>query len=187
MSAKRLQFDLRALLCGMIVISLGLAYLRTLNETYVAAGLFVAVGALVLGTLIGLPLGRVADAQFWAVLGATFAFISAVQIIHFHWAWAATGAAAGAAIGGTAGGRFPWAMLVGALAATVALGAYVGAFYASAPREILFDLAAAPVIGAAFGLLVEIFFHLERRTSLPRYVTATVLMIAVCLGNFFAR
>jgi len=175
------------MLCGMVVISVGLAFLRSLNGAYVAPGLFVATGALLLGTPVGMLLGRVTDAQFWAVLGATFAFISAVDIVAFHWAWAGTGAAAGAAVGVTAGGRLSRTLLAGGLAATAAFGTYAAVFFSSSPREILFDLAAAPVIGMAFGLLVEIFFRLEQRTSLPRYVTATVLMVAVCVGNYFAR
>jgi hypothetical protein len=226
MPGKRLQFGLRALLCGMVVISLGLAYLRTLDPAYPALGLAAASGALLLGTLVGLMTGRgcenrgcekmglapsenpenlgksvvakvpvpifsqpcrVADAQFWSVLGSTFALISAIEIVPYHWAWAATGAAAGAAVGCTAGGPWLRTILAGGLAATAAFGVYVAVFYTSSPREILFDLAAAPVVGVCFGVLVDIFFRLEQRTSLPRHVTATVLMVAVCVGNHFAR
>ncbi|MCL4206290.1 MAG: hypothetical protein KJ000_27725 [Pirellulaceae bacterium] len=187
MAGKRLQFDLRALLCGMVVISLGLAYLRTLNPAHPALGLAAAFGALLLGTLVGLVTGRLADAQFWSVLGSTFALISAIEIVPYHWAWAVTGAAAGAAVGCTAGGSWLRTILAGGLSATAAFGIYVAVFYATSPREILFDLAAVPVVGVFFGWLVDIFFRLEQRTSLPRHVTATVLMIAVCVGNHFAR
>jgi hypothetical protein len=187
MSPGRLQFDLRGLLCGMIVISLGLAFLRVVNEAFLMPGLIAAAGALVLGTVIGIALGRVADTQFWAVLGASFAFLSAVEVVQFHWAWAGAGAAGGAAIGGTAGGPWWRTLLAGSLATTAALAVYWAFNHAHLSREFYFDLAAAPVIGAAFGLLVDIFFRLERRTALPRYVTATVLMAAICVGNFLAR
>ena len=187
MVGKRFQFDLRALLCGMIAISLGLAYLRSLDPSYPLPGLIVATAALLWGTLVGLLTGRVADTPFWAVLGATFALISAIGVVAYHWAWAATGAAAGAAIGSTAGGPWLRTVLAGSVAATAAFAACVVPVHSNLAGEILLDLAAAPVIGALFGLLVEIFWWLERRAPLPRHATATVLMAAVCAGNYFAR
>jgi hypothetical protein len=187
MVGKRLQFDLRAMLCGMIAISLGLAYLRSLHPDYALSGLYAAAAALLLGTLVGMVTGRVADAQFWAVLGGTFAMISAVGVVAYHWIWAVTGAVAGAAIGSTAGGPWLRTVLAGSVATTAAFAVCVAPFRSDLAVEVWLDLLAAPVIGALFGLLVEIFCWLERRSTLPRHVTAIVLMAAVCAGNYFAR
>lgn len=183
----RYQFDLQALIFSMLVISVGLAHLRALDRAHVAPGLAAAGAALVLGTLVGAVAGRIADAQYWSVLGATFAFISAVDIVDYHWAWAATGALTGAAVGSISPGRPLRKMLAGAVTASAVFGFYALAFWPGLPGEFLWDLGAAPVIGALFGLLVEAFAWLESRAALPRYASATVLMLAICGGNYLAR
>jgi hypothetical protein len=187
MKSKRFQFDLRAVLCTMVIISLGMAYLRSLDEAFVAYGLIVAAVGLALGALVGWPWGRIPDAQYWSVLGGVFALISALQIVHSYWAWAATGAAAGAVVGTAASGRVVRTMISGCLAAAIVFSTATAIFPTSSGTEFYLDLISAPLIGAAFGLLVEIFYWLESKGPLPRYVSATVLMVAVCVGNFLAR
>jgi hypothetical protein len=186
-AARKIQFDLRALLCATAVVSMALAYLRSFDSTLMGSAAIVVAGAALVGILVGWRSHRIVDSTFWGVLGGIFAFLSAVQVVSYHCIWGWTGAVAGAAVGCVAVGRPLRTMLVGAGATTATFGFFVLAFYAQSTGEIWWDLLAAPMIGAMFGLLVEIFVWIESRSKLPRYVTATVLMIAVCVGNLLAR
>jgi len=52
--------------------------------------------------------------------------------------------------------------------------------------DMQFDVLAAPVIGIAIAFFLRMLMWLESKHAMPRYITATWLMVAVILGNVFS-
>ena len=186
-SARPVQYPLQLLFWAPFNVGMALAYLRGYGHQEVLYGLAVAGGAAVLGWGVGWPLRRAGDGLYWALLGALFAFLSALEVPPMLWAWSALGAAAGAVVGAVSGGRPVRTAVAGALAGTGAFAVVLASQRPPLGTELRFDIVCAVVISGMFGALVEVFWWLERRASLPRYVTASVLLLAVIVGNLLAR
>ena len=188
---RPLQFDLNTLLWLMVTIGIALTYLRQFGVEAILRGVLVVSGSLLVAAPVGLLARRLGDTLFWAVLGAAFAYTSTVGVPVQHWsasyAWAAVGATTGTAIGAWAAARPLHTMLVGGVVGLATLGSYGLGLFLSLRVVITFDLVCAPLAGALFGALVEVFFWLERRASLRRYLTAAALMLFVAIGNYLAR
>lgn len=186
-SPKPFQFDTRTIFWLMVAIGLALTYLRSFGSEIIVQAVLAMGGSAVVAIAVGWFFKRIADSLYWSVLGTVFAFMSAVGVVDYHLAWAAVGAVSGATIGSLASGRPVRTMIAGGAAGGVVLGIY--AMVPSWPKGqlFLFDVISAVVAGALFGALVEVFFWLEARSTLPRYISATVLMLSVCVGNFLAQ
>lgn len=187
LSPKPFQFDTRAFFWLMVAIGLALTYLRSFGNEIIVQAVMAIIGSVVLAIAVGWAFKRIADSLYWSVLGTIFAFMSAVGVVQYHLAWAAVGAASGAAIGSVASGRPVRTMIAGGATGGAVLGVYAMIPNWPSGYLILFDVFSALVAGALFGALVEIFFWLEARSTLPRYVSATVLMLSVCVGNFLTQ
>ncbi len=184
---KPFQFDTRSFFWLMVAVGLALTYLRSFGSEIILQAVMAIGGSAVVATAVGWSCKRIADSLYWSVLGTVFAFMSAVGVVEYHLAWAAVGAASGAAIGCVASGRPIRTMIVGGATGGVVLGVYALVPHWPSGQLIFFDVISALVAGALFGALVEVFFWLEARSTLPRYVSATVLMLSVCVGNFLAQ
>ena len=186
-SPRPFQYGTRSFFWLMVAVALALTYLRSFGRDIIVQAVIAMIGSAVVAVCVGWPFKRIADSLYWSVLGTVFAFMSAVGVVDYHLAWAAVGAVSGAAVGCVAAGRPVRSMLAGGTAGGIVLGVYALVPYWPSGQLILFDVIGAVVIGAMFGALVEIFFWLEARTKLPRYVSATVLMLSVCVGNLLAQ
>jgi hypothetical protein len=186
-SKSRPQFGLAALLWTMGVIGLALAYLRQLDSPTVFLGGAVAVGAaIVFGAAIGWPLKRPGDATYWAVVITTAAYISVAGETSygpsFHFAWSLTGTLAGAFGGAIAPRRWLLRIVTGAGAGGAAMWLYVVMRHGGT-TGMMFDVICAPVVGGLVGVLIELLLWVERESSLPRYITACWLLLAMIAGN----
>jgi len=187
LSPRPFQFDTRSFFWLMVTFGLALTYLRTFGSGIIVQAVIAIGGSAVVGIAVGWPFKRIADSLYWSVLGTIFAFMSAVGVVEYHLAWAAVGAVSGAAIGSVASGRPIRTMIAGGVAGGIVLGGYALVPFWPRGQLMYFDVISAVVAGAMFGALVEVFFWLEARSTLPRYVSATVLMLSVCVGNFLAQ
>lgn len=96
--------------------------------------------------------------------------------VGFHFAWSAVGATSGVAAAAVPPGQRIARLVAGALSGSAPMVIYYAGF---SPRVGLeFDLLAATIVGALIGVLVEIIMWLERRSQIPRYVTASWLLSA---------
>ena len=194
------QFGIAAMFWGTFLVGLVMAYLNRVNRPDTAAdsstvilgaAISVVIGV-VIGYLIGLVTKRMSDALFWSTLIAAFGFISTISdpIYSFHHslAWAGVGAVAG----GTAATCFLDRWYLRGLACAVGAGLVMMIYYIASggdkgSTDLTFDLNASPLIGFAIAAFVYVVMWLESKQKMPRYVTATWLMVAVILGNLFSR
>ncbi|MDA1050043.1 MAG: hypothetical protein O3C40_06135 [Planctomycetota bacterium] len=168
-------------------VALALGYLRQFDSpTVFASAAIVIATAVIVGGLIGWPVGRTGDATYWAVVIATAAFLSVAgdpaAPASFRYAWSAVGMLAGAACGAVA----PRQVLRRAFFGAGAGGAAMLVCSMAMPvhdLESVFDLICAPIIGGLVAVLIELILWLERERYSPRYITASWLLCAVIVGN----
>ena len=181
---SRPQFGLSALFWTIAVIGVALAYLRRFDSAIVFPNAIVSVGvAWLFGAAVGWWPRRMAETIYWAVVITTAAYLSVISTRPdpmFHFTWATVGAATGACCGAIAPERLFLRMVAGCCAAAAIMTMLV---LAGAPYERSFDLFCAPVVGAMVGVLIELILWVERGSSLPRYITASWLLLAVVAGN----
>ena len=181
------QFPLQMLFWTTFNVGLALAYLRSYGPAVLVRGTLVIAGAAVVGMAVGGWRRRTVDAVYWGLLAAACAFVCTVGIPPLDWVWPAVGAAAGAVVGALAGRR-PLRTITAAAGAGLAVFAgYVLLFRPVLGVERTFDVVCSPIVGGLLGILVELISWLEKRGTLPRYVTASVLLCAVIAGDLLAR
>jgi hypothetical protein len=186
-SPTRPQFGISAMLWATLVVALTLGYLRQFNTpTVFASAAIVITTAVIVGGLIGWPVGRIGDAAYWAVVIATAAFLSVAGDLTasatFRYAWCAVGILAGAACGAVAPKQLWRRVFFGAIAGGAAMMVCSMAMPVH-DLEWLFDLICAPIVGGLVALLIELILWLERQRYSPRYITACWLLCAVIVGN----
>ena len=84
----------------------------------------------------------------------------------------------------------PNRFIVNALICAIVAGLILGLYWLVArkhPLDLQIDLIVAPLIGVAVALFVRVLMWLESRRTMPRYVTATWLMVVVIVANLFSR
>ena len=197
---RKPQFGIAAMFWGTFLAGMVMAYLNRLNRPDASADSATVVlgagGAVLIGLVIGFLLGkltkRMPDALFWSTLVAAFGYISTVSdplySFHHSLAWAGVGAISG----GTAATAFLDKWYLRGLACAVGAGVVMIFYYIISGGEkgstdLAFDLNASPLIGFAVAGFVYVVMWLESRQKMPRYITATWLMVAVILGNIFSR
>ena len=194
------QYGIAAIFWGMFLVGLVVAYLDRLRqangqnedpEILIGAIVSIVVG-LIVGAVVGKLTGKMSDALFWSTLIAAFGYIATVSepiIVHYHrLAWAGVGAVSGA-LGAT---LFLDRWWLRGLVSAVGGGAVMAIFFALADKsggtaELTFDLNLAPLVGFAVAIFIMILVWLESQRKMPRYITATWLMLAVILGSWFSR
>lgn len=186
LAPARPRFSLGAMLGCFVAIGMALAYLRTYDSVQVFLnGLIVLSYAVLLGVIVGSLVKRRAETIFWSVIISAAGYLSVVGETHFgvgfHFAWSAVGATSGAAAAAVPAGRLVARMAASCLSGSAAMLIYYACFSERVGLE--FDLLAATIVGSLIGLLVEIIMWLERRSQIPRYVTASWLLCAVIIGN----
>lgn len=186
-SATRSQFGISAMLWATFAVALALGYLRQFDSPDVfVSGAIVLATAVLVGGLIGWPVGRIGDSMYWAVVIAAAAFLSVAgelaAPLAFRYAWSSVGMMAGAACGAIAPRQLVRRVMIGAAAGG---GAMLVCSTAMPVRDLewWFDLICAPMVGALVAVLIELIFWLERQSYAPRYITASWLLCAVIVGN----
>ena len=198
-ASQPFQFSLQMLFWLTFNVGMAMAYLRSHGPEVLGRGLLTIGGALLAGVVFGRLRRRTGEATFWAVLSSACALLGALDV-PLDWAWGAVEAVAGAVAGALAGSpRSPdaaGALVVGkplrtagatALAGLAVFGGCVLLVRPSGGASLTFDLVGAPIVGGLLGILVEVITALERRGTLPRYITASVLLLAVIVGDLLAR
>ena len=189
---RKKQFGVAALFWITFIAGLGVAYLEKFDSpSILAGGLLSVVIGLAIGAAVGWMTNRISDGVFWGTLIAAFGFISVVSDPNYsvqshRLAWAAVGALSGS----LAATVLPHRILINALLCAVAAGAVMGAFYlftSYRSSDLKFDLYGAPIIGFAVSIFVRLLMWLESRQKMPRYITATWLLIVVIIGNLIGR
>lgn len=192
------QFKISSLLWITFFIAAIMSYLLRITPASGATDwwCFLVDGA-VYGGIVGLLTRRFKDGIFWSVLISSFGFISVasdpVSDMFQRWAWSAVGAAAGA-IGATVfvgNSRKSWIMGTLITAAVSGIVMFVYHYFVFPFRgfnvEVIFDMCAAPVIGGLVAIIIRTILWLESERPLPRYITATWLLVVVIAGNLIAR
>lgn len=190
-SNPRNQFGISALFWLTFMTGLGVSYLREQGSTEILLG---GLGGVTIGLCVGLVLGmisgRISDAVFWATLIAAFGYIATVGDPASDWQhrliWASVGAVSGA-VGAVV---FPGRIFINTIACAAVAGGVMLTFWAVTQRQttdMKFDLFAAPVIGACVALFLRSLVWLESQRKMPRYITATWLLIVVIVGNSLSR
>lgn len=183
------QYGIAALFWATFVVGLGLAYLQRLESPDIMIDAAIAIPiALLIGAIIGLVTGNMKDALFWSTLVAAFAYISTasdpVYGSYHRFAWTVVGGITGG-LAATVGIGKAWLNgLSCAIAAISAMGIYYylqSQFGSGVDAQI--DLWISPFIGVCVSAFVGIILWLESKQKMPRYVTATWLMVAVIAGN----
>ncbi|MDP6553148.1 MAG: hypothetical protein QGG71_00685 [Pirellulaceae bacterium] len=185
-SPSRPQFGLGALLGCFVAIGMALAYLKGFESVLVFQnGLIVLILAVLLGMVVGSVVKQRRDAVFWSVIVSAAGYISVVGETHFgiafHFAWSAVGGVAGVAAAAIPARQLVARMIASCLSGSTAMLIYFT--FSSQRIGLEFDLLAAAIVSALVGLLVEIIMWVERRSQIPRYVTASWLLCAVIIGN----
>lgn len=184
------QFGIATLFWATFVVGLGLAYLQRLQSTDILIDGAVAVSAgFVIGLVVGAIRKQIANCTFWATLLAAFAYMSVAADPIFEPYHRITWALIGATTGALACSVFVKHALLNAIVPAVAAFAliwlYVILMRNRTNVDLQLDFYAAPFIGVAVALFIRILTWLETKQAMPRYVTATWLMVAVILGNSF--
>jgi len=198
------QFGIAAMFWITFIIGLVIAYLDQLgsspdrehrfspeSESMMLVGALVAIaigGAI--GFVIGKLTGKLSDAMFWGTLVAAFGYISTAPIpgyiVGHRLAWASVGAVSGA-IGATMFLNRWW---IRALACALGGGVPMIIYYFVGgnrlSHDVRIDMNAAPFIGVCVCAFVSGLLWLESKQKMPRYITATWLMVSVILGNLFS-
>ncbi len=194
-----LRFGIPSLFWLTFIVGLALAYLqriepdgsRDLPEMLVGAMIAVLIGVAT-GTIFGRLTQKYGDAIFWSTLIAAFGYISTatdpLYVPYHRLAWAGVGAVSGA----IASTLFLDRWWIRGLACAVGAGLVMVVYYFLSDgnrgsSDLTFDLNLAPIIGFAVAGFVMVLMWLETKQKMPRYITATWLMIAVILGNYFSR
>lgn len=182
------QFGIAALFWLTFIVGLGLAYLQQLEGRGILLGGIITIGmGLLTGGIVGWLSKKLADAIFWSTLVAAFGYIcvcseSVGYSLNHRLAWSALGAITGA-ISASVLRQVWWLnLLLSALAAASVMG---GFWYFSETRsaDLFLDLVAAPMVGAGVSIFVWIQLTLESKRPIPRYMTATWLLVVVVVGN----
>ena len=189
--ATKHQFGIVALFWTTFLVGLGIAYLQRLNSQEILIGGGIAIGlAVVIGFLIGVITKRLPDAVFWATLVAAFAYISVATDPNYDQlhriVWAIVGALTGAIASTVFTNRPTVNAVINSLAALICFGIY-WLVTRNSSVDFAIDLFVAPVIGVAVTIFVRMLMWLESQKNMPRYVTATWLLIVVILANYFSR
>ena len=197
---RKPQFGIAAMFWATFLAAMVMTYLKRLSRPDTSADSATVVlgagGAVLIGLVIGFLLGklskRMPDALFWSTLVAAFGYISTVSdpLYSFHHSLAWVGV--GAISGGTAATAFLDKWYLRGLACAVGAGVVMIIYYVisggdKGSTDLTFDLNASPLIGFAVAGFVYTVMRLESRQKMPRYITATWLMVAVILGNIFSR
>ena len=185
------QFGISALFWLTFMIGLGIAYLHDQDSPDILIGGLVSVAAgMAVGAIVGSLAGRMGDAVFWATLIAAFGYIATAGDRAFDWEhrliWAMVGAVTGAV--GAVG--FPKKIVPNAIACAASAGAVMFTFWIVTQRQsvdLRFDLFAAPLIGAAIAFFLRSLDWLDSRRKMPRYITATWLLVVVIIGSVLSR
>jgi hypothetical protein len=184
------QFRTSSLLWLTFTAAMTLAYARLFGPR--AMGLVIAtpLAASLLGATIGWRAGRVADAIYWAVIGATLGAVSTAgapisPATSLFWPFL------GAVVGGATGAYRPsvssreWII-------SIALGLAAWAIFGPKPmgfwseNEFSVDLSIAPVIAVGLAYLIRMIDGLQARYGTSRDAWAAGLVFAVIAGNLWA-
>ncbi|MEM7783942.1 MAG: hypothetical protein AAF939_04090 [Planctomycetota bacterium] len=187
------QFKIVSLFWTMFLIGLGMAYLQRLNNPDILIdGAFAVSLGVVVGAIIGGATRKLRDGLFWATLVAAFAYLSTASdpifIPPHRLAWSTVGAVTGSLAATVIHDkRVTNAILCGIASGMIMAGyAWISQrFTTSADTRI--DVMLAPMIGIAVSAFVRVILWMESKQEMPRYITATWLLVAVILGNFFAQ
>ena len=186
------QFGVAALFWIPFIVGLGVAYLQRFDSPDILICGFLSV---LIGVVVGLVVGyftkKTSDAVFWGSLISAFGYISVASDPIYgdqghRLVWATLGAVAGS-IGATIlTGRYFVNAVVCSLAAAAVMGTYY-LFASHRSADLQFDLFGAPFIGFAIAIFIRLLMWLESRNRMPRYMTATWLLVVVIIGNMIGR
>lgn len=194
------QFGIAAIFWGMFLVGLVVAYLDRVRgadgdgqspEIMIGAVVSILIGLLV-GAIVGKLTGKMSDALFWSTLVAAFGYVATVSdpifVVYHRLAWAGVGAVSGA-LGAT---LFVDRWWLRGLASAIGGGAVMAIYFSLASKtggtaDLTFDLNAAPLIGFGVAIFISILVWMESQQKMPRYITASWLMLAVILGSWFSR
>lgn len=194
------RFGIAAIFWGMFLVGLVVAHLDQLRqaevnekspEIFTGALVSILIGLLV-GAAVGKLTGKMSDALFWSTLIAAFGYIGTASdpaYAHYHrLAWAGVGAVSGALSATMFNDKWWLRGLVSAVGGGAVMVLYFCvADKAAGHADLSFDVNAAPLIGFAVALFVALLMWLESQQKMPRYITATWLMVAVVIGNWFSH
>ncbi len=182
----RPQFGLAALLSLTACIGIVLSYLRQFDEIVFVQSASCILSAVVIGAVVGVVSKRIRDTMYWAVLGALFVLISAAgrDMLHplFLFGWSLVGAVVGSCTAAATPGKPIRSGFIGAVLGTLILSGFsiatVGVELAA-----VFEIACATLAGSLLAISIELMFWFERRTRIPRHVTAAFLLLCVVVVN----
>lgn len=190
-NSKGNQFGIAALFWLTFMVGLGIAYLqeqRTPNA--LIGGMASVLVGLGVGAIFGWLSRRLSDAIFWSTLVAAFGFIATAGdgaiYMHNRMAWACVGAVTGA----VSAVVFPKSFLANSIVCAISAGLVMLGFWVvfkNTSADMKFDLYAAPVIGICVSFFVKLLLWLESKRRMPRYITATWLLVVVMIGSAFSR
>lgn len=185
------QFGIAALFWLTFIVGLGLAYLQQVEGRGILQGGLITIGmGLLAGGVIGWLTNKLGDAIFWSTLIAAFGYICVCNgVVRYplehRLAWSALGAVSGA-ISATLIRDNWWAnLLLSALAGASVVGGF-WCFSEGRTADWMLDLIAAPLVGAGVSIFVWIQLTLESKRPIPRYMTATWLLVVVIIGNLIS-
>ena len=197
-SRNKNQFGISAIFWVTFTFGLGLSYLQRMRaQDVVVGGLISLAIGMVCGAVIGWLAKRLADGFFWGTLISVFGYVSVVGISNYdlglRLAWATVGALTGA-ISGTMLDRNAKApiqrsdfkvCLMAAAAAFVTMFGY--ATFGRMTFDLNLDKYGAPLIGIAVVFFVKLILWVENQHLMPRYITATWLLVIILVGNTFTN
>ena len=193
-SNSKKQFGIASIFWITFMVGLTIAFMQRVEATDILFdGVFSIAMSLAVGALIGWLTGKMADALFWSSLVAAFAYLSTasdpVYVPYHRIAWALVGATTA----GTAATCFTKNILLNWLTCAAIAFVVMAAFgwiatnYLPAAGNVSIDMMISPLIGIAVAGFVRVLLWLESQKKMPRYITATWLLIAVILGTLAAR
>ena len=167
------------------------------SQEVVIGGLITLSVGMIVGALIGKLSNRVGDGFFWGTLIAVFAYMSVIGISNYDAGLRLAWATVGAFTGGISGAILDRdgsvkirrsdfkAALFAATAAFVIMFTY--ATFGRMTFDLRLDQYAAPLIGVAVVFFVKLILWVENQRIMPRYITATWLLVIILVGNTFTK
>lgn len=183
------QFRTSSLLWLTLTAAMVMGYARSFGQGALFIVLAAPILAAVVGASVGAFMGRLPQAIYWAVVGATLGAICVVGAPDVKLAVACFWPILGAAVGALAGSIQPRITLTGlAGAALLCMGLWAVLRWPLdlASNTISVDLAIAPLVAAALAALVRLVEWLQARRRTSREVWAAGMIFAVIAGNLWA-
>jgi hypothetical protein len=183
------QFRTSSLLWLTLTAAMVMGYARSFGTGALFIVLAAPTLAAIVGAGVGAFTGRLPQAIYWAVVGATLGAICVVAAPDVNLAVACFWPILGAAVGAFAGAiqpRITSPALAGAALLCVALWAIMRWPLNLAANTISVDLAIAPLVAAGLAALVRLVEWLQARRRTSREVWAAGMIFAVIAGNLWA-